>query len=199
MGSDNGQNACQATQLDCASVRVPKVVAWVYRCDGYLRQHGLLATLSKIFSRLREERSASIPIPAQPVLCAQKEALCLQPGEWVVVRPYEEICRTLDAEGKHRGLLFMPQMAEYSGRRMKVYRAVERIFVEETKDVRRMRNTVLLEGSLCDGLSVGCDRSCFHFWREAWLRRADEVPAELEWQHQEGESAYSDASPRDSL
>jgi hypothetical protein len=36
-----------------------------------------------------------------------------------------------------------------------------------------MKNTVLLDGAICDGWGGKCDRSCFFFWREAWLRRVE--------------------------
>ncbi len=41
------------------------------------------------------------------------------------------------------------------------------------KEQRRVRNTVLLDSVFCRGEGLGCDRSCFHMWREAWLRRVD--------------------------
>jgi hypothetical protein len=45
--------------------------------------------------------------------------------------------------------------------------------LEHTGEFRRMKNTVLLDGVLCDGWGGACDRSCFFFWREAWLKRVD--------------------------
>jgi hypothetical protein len=42
--------------------------------------------------------------------------------------------------------------------------------LEGSGELRKLQNTVLLEGVMCDGI-FGCDRSCFQFWREAWLRR----------------------------
>jgi hypothetical protein len=36
--------------------------------------------------------------------------------------------------------------------------------------------TVLLDGVMCDGTEHGgCDRSCFLFWREEWLKRVTPV------------------------
>ncbi len=31
---------------------------------------------------------------------------------------------------------------------------------------------------ICDGDGVGCDRSCFFFWRETWLKKVDGPAAE---------------------
>lgn len=48
--------------------------------------------------------------------------------------------------------------------------------LETNGELRKMKNTVLLEGAMCDGKAFsGCDRSCFHFWREVWLRRVPET------------------------
>jgi len=47
------------------------------------------------------------------------------------------------------------------------------MIIETTGELRKIRTpTVLLEGVFCDGRAHGnCDRSCFCFWREAWLKR----------------------------
>jgi len=107
--------------------------------------------------------------------CSFKNAenLDLKPGEWVAVKSAKEILSTLDADLKHKGLSFDPEMLKFCGRRFRVYKRVNKIIVESTGKVRAMRSpTVLLEGVLCNGLTHGgCDRSCFCFWREAWLRR----------------------------
>ena len=101
------------------------------------------------------------------------ETLNLQPGEWVEVCSVKEIFATLDKRGKLKGLRFTPEMVKFCGRRFKVYRRLGKIILEETGELRRIRTpTVLLEGVLCDGEAHGgCERSCFCFWREAWLRR----------------------------
>jgi hypothetical protein len=49
---------------------------------------------------------------------------------------------------------------------------METLYQEESGKVRRLKNTVLLAGVQCDGLLMRCDRSCYLYWREAWLRRA---------------------------
>jgi hypothetical protein len=101
------------------------------------------------------------------------EALDLQPGELVEVRSEEEILATLDDNGKYKGLFFMPDMMKFCGKQYRVYRKVEKIMLETTVELRRLASpTVFLEGVYCDGTAYGgCDRSCFCFWREAWLKR----------------------------
>jgi len=98
-------------------------------------------------------------------------------GEWVEVRSAKEILATLDRQGKLKGLRFTPEMVKFCGKRLRVYRKLDKIILEATGELRKIRTpTVLLEGVFCDGSAHGgCDRSCFCFWREAWLKR---VPSE---------------------
>jgi len=102
-----------------------------------------------------------------------KKALNLQPGELVEVLSEKEIFSTLDSEGKLKGLRFTPEMRKYCGKRFRVYKRLEKIILETTGELRTIKTpTVILEGVFCDGEAHGgCDRSCFCFWREAWLRR----------------------------
>jgi len=100
------------------------------------------------------------------------ETLGLQPGELVEVRPIDEILATLNRNRRCKGLLWMTGMRKFCGKRYRVYRRVARIMLETNGEVRTLKGTVLLEGVRCDGRAFGgCDRSCFHFWREAWLKR----------------------------
>jgi hypothetical protein len=102
------------------------------------------------------------------------EALRLAPGDLVEVKSLEEIQATLDERGKNRGLLFTADMKHYAGRQFRVFKRVESIFLEESKQRRTLKNTVLLEAVYCPGMAFRCDRSCFLFWKEAWLRRVPE-------------------------
>jgi len=101
-----------------------------------------------------------------------QETLALQPGELVEVKSVDEILATLDGKRRHKGLLWMTGMRRYCGQQYRVYRRVQRITLESNGELRNMKNTVLLDGVMCDGQEFGgCDRCCFHFWREAWLKR----------------------------
>jgi hypothetical protein len=93
--------------------------------------------------------------------------------EWVEVRSEKEIFDTLDSQGKLRGLRFTPEMAKFCGKRFRVYKKLGKILLETTGELRRIKTpTVILEGAICDGSAHGgCDRSCFCFWREEWLKR----------------------------
>jgi len=108
--------------------------------------------------------------------CKKDETILkLGPSEMVEVLTEKEIISSLDSEGKLRGLIFMPEMKKYCGHRFRVYKRLERIAIETTGDMRNIKNTVLLDGVFCDGSShLGCDRSCYCFWRETWLKRVSE-------------------------
>jgi hypothetical protein len=99
--------------------------------------------------------------------------LNLQPGDWVEVRSVKEIFATLDAQGKLKGLRFTPEMVKFCGKQYRVYKILSKIILEATGELRKIKTpTVLLEGSFCDGSAhADCDRSCFNFWREQWLKR----------------------------
>ena len=145
-------------------------VAWA------MRKKGVRWVLQRLAARLRRgllrkshhcvERH---DVRIRPVF---DETLNLQPGELAEVKTEEEIRATLDADGRNHGLLWMRGMDRYCGKRCRVFRRVNTILLESTGQQRKMKNTVLLEGLTCDGSDFfGCDRSCFYYWREAWLRR----------------------------
>jgi hypothetical protein len=101
-------------------------------------------------------------------------SLGLQPGDRVEVKTRHEIEATLDADGKNRGLGFGESMAEFCGGRYRVAGRVDQIVLEWSGEMRRLANTVTLEGVACDGLDHrGCPRDCYHLWREIWLKRPD--------------------------
>jgi len=99
--------------------------------------------------------------------------LGLRSGELVMVRSREEILATLDSSGKNRGLEFTPEMEKYCGRKIRVLKRVDKMMNEKTGKMRQIANTVILEGTNCDGYSHGgCPRACYCLWREIWLSRA---------------------------
>ncbi len=108
---------------------------------------------------------------SSPRAITPDEVLSLQPGEWVEIKSEADIRATLDARGTNRGLAFVEEMSWYYGRQFKVYKRLQRLFLEESKQYRRLKNTVLLEGVHCQGTGIDCDRACHLFWREVWLKR----------------------------
>jgi len=102
------------------------------------------------------------------------ETLTLQAGEKVVVKPMSEIRKTLDGRSYNRGLWFSPDMRLECGHEKTVQRQLQKIIVDGTGEMRKMKNTVYLEGSFCSCPHVafgGCPRGEFIYWREIWLQR----------------------------
>jgi len=96
-------------------------------------------------------------------------------GEVVRIRSLEEISATLDANGCLDGLPFMPEMAKYCGTTGTVFRYVDKIYdYGGRKDLRRMKDAVLVAGLRCDGgAHDGCQARCYLLWKTAWLTRGD--------------------------
>jgi hypothetical protein len=132
-------------------------------------------TLSKVVKPWTKHEGNVETLSDKKKPTSNQEVLNLRPGELVEVRSAEEILATLDKSRRCNGLLWMAGMRKLCGRSYKVFKRVETIMLESSGELRKVKNTVLLEGVMCDGSQFcGCDRSCFHFWREAWLKRAVE-------------------------
>ncbi len=103
----------------------------------------------------------------------------LRPGDLVEVRPALEILETLDAEGTADRLPFMREMVELCGKRFRVARRMlKTCYYGETNGMRKFRadDVVVLEDLRCSGAEHdGCQKACMIFWREAWLRRVENV------------------------
>lgn len=105
----------------------------------------------------------------------------LRPGDLVEVKGPEEILQTLDANGTLDQVPFMPEMVQFCGKRFRVSKRVLKTcyYTEKTAAGFRKFKTddvVLLDGLRCSGADHdGCQKACTIFWREAWLRRAEDV------------------------
>jgi hypothetical protein len=100
--------------------------------------------------------------------------LDLRPGELVEICSRDEILATLDDRGARDSLPFMPEMEVWCGRQARVFRRVNKVYdwILST-GLRRMRDTVILEGLRCDGSHHGgCQADCQTLWKEVWLRRS---------------------------
>lgn len=168
-----GEDYCQTSDLLSPSKTYPRVFTMLYQLRSNLREHGLFGTGKKAWSKVFTDKTSGPQQALQPVGAEDhSQVLDLQPGEIVEVKSQEEVRRTLDATGKNRNLGFMPEMWNYCGQQLRVMKRVEKICLEnEPRTVRRLQNTVILEGAYCKGSGIGCDRACFYFWRECWLKR----------------------------
>jgi hypothetical protein len=164
---------CQATELPNATA--PGDPMW--SPSQYLRFLRVRTftplELVDMFARPPLRRMARILGPSRRPAAPgadQRGALGLRPGELIEVRSRQEIAQTLDAKGTHKGLAFGGEMLRYCGFRARVLTRVEIIVDESTGRLRRLRDTVALEGAVCDRY-LGCARGMPLLWREVWLRR----------------------------
>lgn len=107
--------------------------------------------------------------------------LGLHAGDWVVIRSQEEILSTLDDGARLDNLPFQPEMLAFCGMRMRVAKVAHKTCdnIKKTGG-RRMSDAVHLEGGRCDGSGHGgCMADCVFFWKEAWLKRDDDVSVQF--------------------
>jgi hypothetical protein len=185
----NESEACQYYYKDMVEATLPDSRLalplrrrwWNLKRDvWYLSVLGPQGFVRKMLPHSRLRRFAPNQKPVGDRAGRSIRGLNLRQSEIVEVRSVKEIFATLNGEGKLRGLRFTPEMQRFCGRRFRVYKTLERIVLEATGELRKIRTpTVLLEGVFCDGSAHGgCDRSCFCFWREEWLKKvASQSPA----------------------
>ena len=133
----------------------------------------LFDQMKKRVKNLIKSVNLSVHPHKKSALPSESVPLNLQAGEWVQVKSLDEIYQTLDEKGKLKGLFFMPEMEKFCGKKFKIFKKVEIIELESTGEIRKLTfPAVFLEGVYCDGkYHDGCDRSCFLFWREEWLKK----------------------------
>jgi hypothetical protein len=151
-------------------MRRPGALYVPMRIGQELRSRGVRVVVRRLVEALRRRSVGGRPI-ATPF--APDAVLHLRPGELVRVKTLQEIRATLDGKGKNRGLVFTPEMIKHCGKEYRVFKRLDLMFDEYHKSQRRVRDTVLLENVFCTCAGLGCDRSCFLYWREVWLRRVD--------------------------
>ena len=97
-------------------------------------------------------------------------------GDLVQIRSKEEILATLDQEGRLDGLPFMPEMFEFCGQQLPVFKRAHKT-CDPPNGIggRSMPRAVHLEELRCDGAGHGgCEARCLFFWKDAWLKTVGE-------------------------
>ncbi len=124
----------------------------------------------KALAPLARSAGARIPDMKNPMTNFRSFAV----GDWVVVRPLEEILRTLDDANCLAALPFMPEMAKYSGRRFRIVKLAHKTCDPTGRsNLRRMKNAVHLD-TRCDGSGHdGCEARCLIIWKTDWLKIAE--------------------------
>ncbi len=100
----------------------------------------------------------------------------LAPGDRVRIRPKAEVERTLDVEGKNRGMRFDVEMSPFCGMETRVRKEVTRLINEGTGRMMVTKTpSFILEGTACradySACRLLCPRAIPSYWREAWLER----------------------------
>lgn len=98
--------------------------------------------------------------------------MTLRAGDWVEVLSKEEILQTLDKNGRLEDMPFMPEMFDYCGKRIRVFRRAHKSCdTISPVSARSLPNSVLLGNIRCNGSAHGgCQAQCAVFWKEAWLK-----------------------------
>ncbi|MGO8756754.1 MAG: hypothetical protein ACLQG3_01390 [Terracidiphilus sp.] len=94
----------------------------------------------------------------------------------------EEILATLDENGRLENMPFMPEMFQYCGQRLQVFKSAHKTCdYLQAWSIRRLKDSVHLSGVRCDGSGhEGCEASCLIFWKDAWLRREGDELVEIQ-------------------
>jgi len=176
--SDPARYFCQASELFSAGHQLSRKERFA-KCVDDVRD-GNCTSLQMVkriaiwlFWRIR--RALLGPYGRGASKSSPTESLNLQPGEWVQVKSMSEITATLNEKAANRGLWFSPDQRLLCGKERRVVRRIDKLIVDGTGEMRRLRDTVYLEGSMCSCPHVafgGCPRDEFVYWREAWLRRS---------------------------
>lgn len=174
------QTACPDETMREGSRPIPPAHVLLMPTRRHVSNYGLISTLLRVYGFTQFAGWEGREMHQRPTYV--EDVLNLQPGEWVHVRPLEEIRRTFDRGERTHGMRFMAAMGAYFGKKLRVYKRANVILLEGTAETRRLKNTVLLEGAICQGEGFVCDRSCFYFWKESWLKRVPPKPAKLDQQ-----------------
>ncbi len=145
-------------------------------CGNYSGKAWLIAMLTRIFNSVQSWRSG-IRFPPLPPLGEHlaKDSTALTVGERVVVLPLEQIARTLNSQGKNKGLWFDVEMIKHCGREYRVAARVQRI-IDDANGQMRLMKTPCITLDTVDSTGEGLHFNAQHdpiFWRESWLRRTD--------------------------
>jgi hypothetical protein len=171
---------CQFTELHACTAEYQgwslgrDLIPWL--CGNYSAQAWLVAMLTRVFNGVQRRRGG-IGFPPLPPMGEHltKESTALAVGERVVVVPLEEIARTLNSQGKNKGLWFDVEMVKHCGREYRVTARVQKIIDDATGQMRTMKTPCIMLDTV-DSTGEGLHFNAQHdpiFWRESWLRRTE--------------------------
>ena len=175
----DGRYVCQSTEMIHATSHLSRFDLGSYvrdiRAKTYSAGQLFRAAVRALFLKVRSMALNKSHLSVEGTLTkTPTQTLNLKPGERVRVRTRDEIVRTLNREGKNRGLVFTVEMLPFCGRTFRVLKRVESIINEPTQTLITLEGTVILENVTCDGCHSprgGCPKDNYLYWREVWLER----------------------------
>jgi hypothetical protein len=171
---------CQFTQLHACTTEYPRwslgrdLIPWL--SGNYSAKAWLVAILTRVFNGVQRRRGG-LGFPPQPPVGEHlaKDPTNLSVGERVTVLPLEEIARTLNSQGKNKGLWFDVEMVKHCRQEYRVSARVQKIIDDATGQVRFMKTPCIMLETV-DSTGEGLHFNAQHdpiFWRESWLRRTE--------------------------
>lgn len=175
----DGRYICQSTQMIHATSHLSRFDLGSYvrdiRAKTYSAGELFRAASRALFLKVRCMALNKSHLSVAGMLTkTPTRTLNLKPGERVRVKTRDEIIRTLNREGKNRGLVFTVEMLPFCGGTFRVHKRVEKIIDEPSQTLIGLEGTVILENVTCDGCHSprgGCPKDNYLYWREVWLER----------------------------
>lgn len=172
---------CQATELTAGGTQMRMVDPRHYVRDlltGNVRLKPLCISVALAsFNRVQRKRGGAVfpNYAGGTATSLPYEAVGLQPGELVRVKPKKLIELTLNSQSRNRGLYFDGDMIRFCGGEYRVKARLERVIVEKTGELRQLTNAcIILDGVSATGEYQGLNpENEYIFWREVWLERVE--------------------------
>jgi hypothetical protein len=172
---------CQATELTAGGTQMRMADPRHYVRDlltGNVRVKPLCISVALAFFNRVQRKRGGAPFPnyaGGTATALPYEALGLQPGELVRVKPKNLIELTLNSQSRNRGLYFDRDMIRFCGDEYRVKARLERVIVENTGELRQLTNPcIILDGVNATGEYQGLNpENEYIFWREVWLERVE--------------------------
>lgn len=181
MGHENSEKRNDYQLLDCQLLTLYDSTEDLDFADKLRRIYLRLKRASR--KRISRARKMLFPARQRELNESQTNTIAanrpvLQEGDVVEVLPFDDIRKTLDENMRLGKMLFMEGMKEYCGKRLRVLKKMKIMLDEHPWGMVRLKDSVILENSICDARGTydkeGCERCCFYFWKEQWLRKVDE-------------------------
>jgi hypothetical protein len=178
--------SCQATRLVESSSAMRKTDIrqyWKDLSSGNVSLWTMVRFMTlALYNTMVSKLGVGKTIPSIKGLAGQKtpvEVLDLQPGEIVEVKSAGEIMKTLDVNGKNRGMFFDTEMLPFCGKQYLVKQRASQVIDEKTGRMMTMKTPgIILEDVVCNGClhanRIFCPRGFYCFWREIWLKRVED-------------------------